>query len=146
MLPAEIRIRAGEEGDLAAAGRLQALAPGAAQWSPADYLDYDFRVAICGDGMAGFAVARALGEGEGEVLNLVVEPAWRRRGIAGELLRDLAVRYPSALYLEVRESNAEARAFYQAFGFREIGSRPEYYRSPSEGAVVMVFRSCYCHK
>jgi ribosomal-protein-alanine N-acetyltransferase len=39
--------------------------------------------------------------------------------------------------LEVRESNAAARALYEAAGFREIGIRKGYYTQNNESAVVM---------
>jgi ribosomal-protein-alanine N-acetyltransferase len=41
------------------------------------------------------------------------------------------------VYLEVRESNAPARALYAAHGFQEAGRRKEYYRRPVEDAVVL---------
>jgi ribosomal-protein-alanine N-acetyltransferase len=141
----EIAIRQGTAADLAAAARLQALAPEAAQWAPADYLAYDFRVASCGAAVAGFAAARVVDGAETELLNLAVEPGFRRRGIATMLLRDLVTRHPGAVFLEVRESNTGALAFYQALGFREVARRRGYYSTPPEGAVVMKLCSWYCH-
>jgi ribosomal-protein-alanine N-acetyltransferase len=43
-----------------------------------------------------------------------------------------------AVFLEVRESNAAARALYARFGFREGGRRRGYYRKPVEDALVLV--------
>ena len=42
----------------------------------------------------------------------------------------------SALLLEVRESNAAARALYTKHGLREVGRRRGYYRDPAEEAVL----------
>jgi hypothetical protein len=39
--------------------------------------------------------------------------------------------------LEVRESNAEARALYARFGFEVAGLRKNYYSDLGEDAVVM---------
>ncbi len=142
----ESTIRSGTAGDFGEVERLERDIPEAARWNPPAYLEYDFRVAVGGDGLKGFVVARDLGSGEAEILNLVVAPEWRRRGIARALVGELALAYPQALFLEVRESNSSARAFYQSFGFQEVGRRPDYYRDPPEAAVVMRFCSCYCHK
>ena len=78
---------------------------------------------------------------EGEILNLAVVPAGRRRGLGHALvhriLETLASRGARAIYLEVRESNAPARRLYAAHGFREVGRRKQYYRRPIEDAIVL---------
>jgi ribosomal-protein-alanine N-acetyltransferase len=40
-------------------------------------------------------------------------------------------------FLEVRESNAGARAFYSKMGFVEAGRRKNYYREPAEDALLL---------
>lgn len=78
---------------------------------------------------------------EAELGNLAVRPGWRGRGIGRTLLRHVleaaAARGARAVFLEVRESNAVARRLYEASGFRVVGSRPDYYASPREDALVM---------
>ncbi len=78
---------------------------------------------------------------EGEILNLAVAPRGRRRGLGRALVRGvldaLTSRAARAIYLEVRESNAPARALYAAHGFREVGRRKQYYRRPVEDAIVL---------
>lgn len=80
---------------------------------------------------------------EAHLLNLSVAPGWQRKGIGTELTRffvKLSRDYGAQkIYLEVRPSNAPARALYAAHGFSEIGVRRDYYPSGSgrEDAVVM---------
>ena len=79
-------------------------------------------------------------DGDVQILKVGVDPAWRRHGIARELLsrvasdaRDLGARTCS---LEVRAGNEGAQAFYQALGFESLGKRPRYY-SDGEDALIM---------
>ena len=134
----EILIRAGAAPDLGAVERLQKQAPEAAQWPPADYLAYDFRLADCEAELAGFAVARTVASDEAELLNLVVAPEFRRCGVATRLLQDLAARHPGTVFLEVRESNDGARNFYYRNKFIDVAIRKNYYRHPVEDAIVML--------
>ena len=136
-------IRRGHAGDLAAVASIQATSPEASQWPPADYLDYEFSVAVSNDGaLAGFVVWRRLAADECELLNLVVAPEFRRNGVARELLRPLLNRGATSFYLEVRESNETARSFYKSMGFQEVSLRRGYYKIPPESAIVMKFHSC----
>lgn len=41
------------------------------------------------------------------------------------------------LLLDVRESNREARAFYEKMAFQEDGVRRGFYQDPPEDAVLM---------
>jgi len=100
-----------------------------------------FDVAVAGDGLAGYVVAWFVAD-EGEVANLAVAPAHRRGGVAAALLdgvlADARARGVRSVFLEVRESNAAARALYARFGFREGGRRSAYYRKPVEDALILV--------
>jgi ribosomal-protein-alanine N-acetyltransferase len=42
--------------------------------------------------------------------------------------------------LEVRPTNAEARALYESFGFRVVGRRRGYYYDTGEDALIMEAR------
>jgi ribosomal-protein-alanine N-acetyltransferase len=93
--------------------------------------------------VVGYFVAMP-GVGEMHLLNLTVAPAWQGRGHGRALLDALVAccraRRDTALWLEVRESNARARAIYARYGFVEVGSRRGYYPAPRgqrEDAVVM---------
>jgi ribosomal-protein-alanine N-acetyltransferase len=74
------------------------------------------------------------------VLNIVVEPESRRRGIGEQMLtRALADASDSGVdvvHLELRASNVAAKALYEGLGFRVVGKRPRYYER-SEDAVLM---------
>ena len=78
---------------------------------------------------------------EGYITNVAVRPEYRRRGVAGKLLRvflDFAKAHQLAfLTLEVRASNASAMALYEGLGFRNVGRRKNYYEHPREDAVIM---------
>lgn len=78
---------------------------------------------------------------EAEIQALAVEETCRRQGIASALLhhglqfcREMG---GSTVFLEVRESNQAAHAFYRSFGFRDYGKRTDYYRHPAEDAILM---------
>ena len=116
-------------------------------WSTQDFRDCLssdalFHVAETADGasVAGYVVALDAAD-EGEILNLAVAPAGRRRGLGRALVRDilaaLSNRGVRHVYLEVRESNTPARALYAAHGFQEVGRRQQYYRRPVEDAIVL---------
>jgi ribosomal-protein-alanine acetyltransferase len=136
-----LTLRPGLEGDLDAVARIQAASPEAAQWNVPEYLKYDLMVAVCAGRVAGFAVTRRVAEDESELLNLAVDPALRRHGIARQLLSKCISRQPGTLWLEVRESNLGARKLYESLGFNECGRRLGYYAESPEGAIVMNFHS-----
>lgn len=78
---------------------------------------------------------------QGELGNIAVDPAFRRRGIARSLLNavldDMRSRGVRSLFLEVRVTNTAAQRLYDEYGFHEVGHRPDYYTSPVEDALVM---------
>jgi ribosomal-protein-alanine acetyltransferase len=87
----------------------------------------------------GFLVAQHLPP-EWELENIVVAPTSRRKGLGKRLLDsllDAAKKTNStAVFLEVRESNAAARTLYERTGFEQTGHRKAYYKNPSEDAVL----------
>lgn len=90
--------------------------------------------------LVGYAIAWFVLD-EGELANLAVAPAARRRGVGRMLLDgivdDARMRRVGQLFLEVRESNVAARALYASQSFVEIGRRKQYYRKPSEDALIL---------
>ncbi len=121
---------------------IQAASPGAAHWTVAEYLQYEFTVAVASDTVVGFLVWRRVADDEWEVLNMAVAPEFRRHGVARELVAPLLKSRDIKVYLEVRESNQPARIFYKSMGFQEVSIRQHYYDGPPETAIVMKFHSC----
>ena len=76
-----------------------------------------------------------------DITNIAVHPDARRLGIATLLLSELeqTVRPMgvTVLYLEVREGNTPARAFYEKSRFIPVGRRKNYYSLPTEDAILM---------
>ena len=79
--------------------------------------------------------------GEADILNVAVDPAYRRRGIAEQLLlrledvlRDQSVY---SLTLEVRPSNLAAVSLYEKIGYHQVGCRRGYYHHPKEDAFIL---------
>ena len=73
--------------------------------------------------------------------SVAVGDAWRRRGLASRLLRDVCRDAVSAgatqATLEVRRSNTAAIALYDRLGFTCEGVRKDYYQAPREDALVL---------
>jgi ribosomal-protein-alanine N-acetyltransferase len=120
--------------------------PEAANWTQASYREWmnsPGAVAFVteGDGrVTGFIIGRQMAD-EAEVLNVAVAPLVRRKGQGGALLKaaldEFRAHGASRVYLEVRESNLAARAFYTKHGFSQAGKRLNYYRKPEEAAIVL---------
>ena len=81
---------------------------------------------------------------EGYITNVAVCPEYRRQGIAGQLLQELADRAVmqklAFVTLEVRASNAPAIALYEKAGYVPVGQRKNFYRAPTEDAVLMTWQ------
>jgi ribosomal-protein-alanine N-acetyltransferase len=74
------------------------------------------------------------------LMNVAVDPARRRHGIATSLMDHLfstADRPHEQYTLEVRESNDAAIALYERYGFRGAGHRRGYYHDNREDALIM---------
>jgi ribosomal-protein-alanine N-acetyltransferase len=101
--------------------------------------NYLYLSARAGGAIIGFAAMRKRGR-RAELANLAVLPAFRRRGVASQLLAgvgeiglELGCR---AITLQVRVSNEGAAALYGMFGFSVIGRDRGYY-ADGEDAFVM---------
>ena len=93
--------------------------------------------------VAGYLVATLMPP-EAELQNLATAHAHQRGGIARalmvELIETCRARGVDELRLEVRVSNAPAQGLYRTLGFRLVGLRRGYYKSPTEDAIVMGLR------
>jgi ribosomal-protein-alanine N-acetyltransferase len=95
-----------------------------------------------GDTVAGYGIL-SVAAGEAHVLNICVDPDYRRLGYGDRLLDELLARARAAsvkeVFLEVRPSNVNALSLYRKKGFRQIAQRRAYYqaRSGREDAAVL---------
>jgi ribosomal-protein-alanine N-acetyltransferase len=141
-----VTIRPATAADLDAVVELELTCLGADAWSrglveqgiAAALPTVSYLVAEVDGVVVGHAVASAAGD-DAELQRIAVDPAYRRRGLAGALLaaveRRAAEDGATRLLLEVREDNTTAAAFYQSRGFGEVGRRRGYYR---DGAAAVV--------
>jgi ribosomal-protein-alanine N-acetyltransferase len=77
---------------------------------------------------------------EADILTVAVLPAYRRKGIAKEFMRQIEAyaleREASAMMLEVEVSNESAIKLYESLGYMKISVRMDYY-GPGKDAHVM---------
>lgn len=74
---------------------------------------------------------------ECEIANIAVDPTRRGEGIGGALLSHALACGADKFFLEVRESNEAAKALYFKYGFTPYGKRRNYYRNPTEDAILL---------
>ena len=78
---------------------------------------------------------------ETDMMNIAVHPDCRRQGVAAALVNALIASLKDAgshsLTLEVRASNAPAKALYGTLGFQQVGLRRNYYHNPKEDALIL---------
>jgi [ribosomal protein S18]-alanine N-acetyltransferase len=95
--------------------------------------------AMSGTTVIGFILSR-MAAGEAEILSIVIAQRQRGRGFARPLLdlhlRRLAGFGARAVFLEVDERNAAARALYRRAGFYDVGRRQGYYQSGTSALVL----------
>jgi ribosomal-protein-alanine N-acetyltransferase len=93
--------------------------------------------------LAGFICFRNVGE-ESELLNIGVNPLYRRTGI-GRKLMEFYIEFGKAkqiktFYLEVHVSNPPAIRLYQGFSYQPAGTRKKFYQGKFD-ALMMVKRA-----
>ena len=79
---------------------------------------------------------------EGQISNVAVRASERRcglgRAVLEALVREANARGLVQISLEARVSNAAAIGLYESMGFETLGTRKNFYRHPTEDALVMV--------
>ncbi|WP_408594604.1 ribosomal protein S18-alanine N-acetyltransferase [Limnohabitans sp.] len=120
-------------------------------WTRGNFLDsiqtgYQLQALMGEDTLLGYFVAME-GVQEAHLLNITVAPEYQGQGWARVMLDALSLwargRGAHWLWLEVRVSNARAMQVYQAYGFRRVGERKNYYPADHlrrEDAIVMSFK------
>jgi ribosomal-protein-alanine acetyltransferase len=149
-----LRVRSATAADIPAIMELERHSGAAAHWSveryeqmfeatPPNLLHYVGLVIEHESGIQGFLVGQAHAD-EWELQSIAVRVAGHRRGFGSQLLTEFLEqareRGAKSVYLEVRESNQAARAFYEKWLFQESGRRKDYYTGPLEDAVL------YCRR
>ena len=140
-----VRIRRMEEKDLDAVAGIEAESF-SMPWSREAFEDtlvmehYRYFVAEENESILGYC-GFLFAADEGEIPNVCVAAAARRRGIGKLLMNALCKEAKNcgvtSLFLEVRLSNVAARGLYRLCGFEEIGIRKGFYELPKEDAVLM---------
>ncbi|MEQ1605239.1 MAG: ribosomal protein S18-alanine N-acetyltransferase [Pyrinomonadaceae bacterium] len=123
-------------------------------WSAQSYLEemknpssIMFRLVDENNATYGFVVGRIIPGGtiettlEAEIYNIAVTLDEHGRG-RGQMLFDafrvVCIEQKAAnIWLEVRESNANAIAFYERNGFERVQTRNHFYENPREHAILM---------
>lgn len=100
-----------------------------------------FLVARRGDTILGCAIGDR-DNGNSRVINLAVEPAARRHGIGGQLLRALEAALPNGdMILMVESGNDGAKRLYEKSGYVSVGVGRNYYGHGHDGIWMRKFRS-----
>ena len=159
-----MRVRFANSGDVPAMLELERDSPPAAHWSqaqyesifaPADSPQSERRAWVAEDECANlqkdapnllaFLVAHRM-DAEWELENAVVASTHLRQGLGTRLLREfiahVQAEHGSSIFLEVRDSNQNARNLYRKLGFEETGLRKRYYSEPPEDAILCRLRLC----
>lgn len=78
--------------------------------------------------------------GEGHIMNIAVDSAFRRQGVARYLISSALeiVRRQSGneVYLEVAANNTPAKQLYRQLGFKIYGIRKKYYRNGEDAYIL----------
>lgn len=92
----------------------------------------------------GFVIVQQAVE-QAEILTLAVDPAYRRRGLARQLVSDqialLATTGVTRLILDVAVDNPAALALYTSLGFHQDGRRRAYYSRPGQARMDALLMS-----
>jgi ribosomal-protein-alanine N-acetyltransferase len=130
-------VRPARESDYPAIARIQCRCPETAQWPLGDYSGFPLLVALVLNIPVGFCSWRQTAPDEAEILNLAVDPDFRRRGVASALLNSVSAQARGTIFLEVAEPNRAAIALYEKLGWEHAGMRAGYYNHGTLNAVVM---------
>ncbi len=79
---------------------------------------------------------------EMEIANFAMSSEYRRRGIGRKMMErvlwEAEAKKCKNVILSARESNLPALNLYASFGFVEVYRRKNYYRLPTEDAIIMM--------
>ncbi|MBN2525045.1 MAG: ribosomal protein S18-alanine N-acetyltransferase [Deltaproteobacteria bacterium] len=97
-------------------------------------------ISLCNDTPVGYISFWSIAD-EYQILKVAVRPPFRQQRIGKRLLDHIIqlgrLEHKAVITLELRESNAGARALYEKSGFLVSGLRKRYYSDTGENAIVM---------
>ena len=103
---------------------------------------FDFTVLLYEDTPIGYSILDRRVQGEAELHNIAITPAFRGKGasrlLMDKLIEDAKKHGAENVFLEVRANNTAAKELYKKYGFAEIGVRRNYYKNPAEDAIIML--------
>jgi len=95
---------------------------------------------VAKDAATGRVIGCVIGDrnkGNARVMNLAIDPTWRRRGVGRSLLRAIDAAIPGGdVTLMVQEFNTGAQALYASEGFLRAGFARDYYGAGLNGIVM----------
>ena len=99
-----------------------------------------YKVVRTDDGDIAGYISLLLLEGEAELLRIAVKKRYRKKGFGKALLEAVIEecndRALEKLYLEVKDTNEQAKRLYLSEGFCEVARRKAYYKDGAD-AVIM---------
>jgi ribosomal-protein-alanine acetyltransferase len=129
---------------------------GLSRWSYADYVDELARpdsvmlaAAVSENDCGGFLVGRFIpgtsaNTNDAEIYNIGVRLSMQGAGLGSRLMNEFfsicARDQIENIWLDVRQSNERAIAFYRSFGFTQTAVRRAFYRDPVEDGIIMSVR------
>lgn len=129
---------------------------GLSRWSHTDYVDELARpdsvmltASVSDHDCAGFLVGRFIPgvsaeANDAEIYNIGVRLSLQGFGIGSRLMNELfsicSRDRIENIWLDVRQSNKRAIAFYKSFGFTQTAVRRVFYRDPVEDGIIMTVR------
>lgn len=143
-----VQVRTANQDDRPSIVQIEQLSATAAHWPESNYekaLAQDERLVLVAaedSEVLGFLIANRATE-EWELENIAVSPKARRRGIGRALMRVLIEEVEQAgaseIRQEIRLSNQAAQQLGRSMGFSQQGRRPNYYREPTEDALLFKY-------
>ena len=89
--------------------------------------------------LLGYAIFHLLGS-DSELLSIATKESEQRKGIGSQLLHaglDKLTEPDDQCFLEVRDGNTKARAFYEKHGFQLYNARKNYYSDGEDAALYV---------
>ena len=99
-----------------------------------------FIVAEINGFVAGYIAGFTTPEGVGRIFSLAVNPAYQKRGIGSNLLKEIINQFRNMgvleIILEVRSDNIKAKRFYEKHGFFQFGIAEKYYNDAQNACLM----------